>query len=126
MDSIFELILVITIAVFITTMAYKILPFRQWRAKKPGFTLFPKYIAKFDRPIPEIEAELEKIGFKKSQDKPYVYSRGKISGDFSAKAIKLKVEIDEENSQIKVCASFFGILFDTGDIWQLTSDIVTA
>ena len=65
---------------------------------------------------------LEKNQFKKIDNGKY--SRGKVYGDFSAKAIKLSVEIDEEKKQVKVYASFFGVLFDTGDIWKVTSEIV--
>ena len=52
------------------------------------------------------------------------YSRGKIYGDFSAKSIKLSVTINKKAKQVYVYASFFGVLFDTGDVWQVTSDIV--
>jgi len=34
------------------------------------------------------------------------------------------VAIDAEKKLIWVYAPVFGILFDTGDIWQLTSDII--
>lgn len=122
MNDILELVVIVVIAVVGFTFIYKISPFKTWRNKKPKFVLFPKYVAKFDKPVTEIESALEKIQFKKSSNR--TFDRGKIYGDFSAKAIKLSVDIDEEKSQIKVHASFFGILFDTGDIWQVTSDIV--
>ncbi len=112
----------VVVAVAGFTIVYRLLPFRTWNNKKPKFILFPKYVAKFDKPVSEIESALEKIQFKKISNR--TFSRGKIYGDFSAKAIKLSAEVDEKNSQIKIYASFFGILFDTGDIWQITSDIV--
>jgi hypothetical protein len=47
-----------------------------------------------------------------------------VYGDFSANSIKLTVEVDENNKKVTVHASFFGILFDTGDVWQVMSDII--
>jgi len=122
MNDIIELVVIVVIAVAGFTLIYKTLPFRDWNNKKPKFTLFPKYIAKFDKPIAEIESNLEKMQFNKETGNKY--SRGKVYGDFSAKAIKLSVDIDENNKQLKVYSSFFGVLFDTGDIWQVTSDII--
>ena len=122
MDDILELLIFVVIGVAGFTFIYKILPFKSWKNKKPKFTLFPKYIAQFNKPISEIEAALEKIQFKKNDNN--VYTRGKIYGDFSAKAIKLSVEINEEQKQIKLYSSFFGVLFDTGDIWQVAAEII--
>ena len=122
MNNILETLIIVVIAVVGFTFIYKIIPFKTWTNKKPKFSLLPKYVAKLDRPVTDLEAALEKIQFKKSKNG--VYTRGKVYGDFSAKAIKLAVEINKEKNQIKVYASFIGILFDTGDIWQVTSDIV--
>lgn len=122
MGEITELLIIVALAVAGSALIYKLLPYKKWSLKKPKFVLFPKYIAKYDVPISEIISALEKIQFKKGKDK--TFTRGKVYGDFSAKAIKLTVEVDEKNSQVKVYASFFGIVFDTGDIWQITSDIV--
>ena len=122
MNDILVLVIIVVIAVAGFTILYKLSPFKTWENKKPKFTLFPKYIAKFDKPVSEIESALEKIKFEKDSNR--TFSRGKIYGDFSAKAIKLTVEVDEMNSQIKVYSSFFGILFGTGDIWQVTADII--
>jgi len=122
MNDILELAIIVVIAMTGFTLIYKILPFRDWNNKKPKFALFPKYIAIFEKSTEEIESNLEKIQFKKESDNKY--SRGKVYGDFSAKAIKLSADIDEDTKQIKVYSSFFGVLFDTGDIWQVTSDII--
>jgi len=122
MNDILELVILVIIGVTLFTIVYKLSPFKSWKNKKPKFTLFPKYIAQFTKPISEIEAALEKIQFKKTTENNY--TRGKVYGDFSAKAIKLSVEIDEEKKQIKIYSSFFGILFDTGDIWQVVADII--
>ena len=122
MNDMLEMIITVVIAVAGFTLTYKLFPFKVWDNKKPKFTLFPKYIAKFNKPVADIETALERLQFKKINNR--AFTRGKVYGDFSAKAIKLSAEVDEKNSEIKVYASFFGILFDTGDIWQVTSDIV--
>ena len=124
MDELINLIVVVITGVIIFTATYKILPFKLLPEKKPRISLFPKYIATYNNPVSEIEKTLDALQFKKVD--AGTYSRGKIYGDFSAKAIKITVKINNEISQIKVYAPFFGIAFDTGDIWQLTSDIVNA
>lgn len=122
MNEIIELLIVVTIAVVGFTVIYKIVPFRKLASNKPKFTLFPKYIAKFEKNVSKIESSLLAQGFKKNENGSY--SRGKVYGDFSAKSIKLSVNVNEQSKEISVYASFFGILFDTGDIWQVTSDIL--
>lgn len=122
MNDIVELILIIIIGVTGFTLLYKLLPFRNWKNSKPRFTLFPKYIAQFDIPVDKLESNLATLKFEKQAEASY--SRGKVYGDFSANAIKLSVIINNEDKTIKVCSSFFGILFGTGDIWQVTADII--
>ena len=122
MDDIIELLIVIVVTVTILTVIYRLLPFKAWTDKKPKFVLFPKYIASFDKPVNEIKSSLENNQFVLVGNNRY--SRGKFYGDFSANAIKLSVDIDEDKKQVKVYASFWGILFDTGDIWKVTSDII--
>jgi len=122
MNDIVELTIFVIIGVTGFTIVYRILPFKEWKNKKPKFTFFPKYIASFDKPVSEIESALEKIQFKKNNKN--IYSRGKVYGDFSAKAIKLSVEVSEDKKQVKLYASFFGVLFDTGDVWQVMADII--
>ena len=124
MDSIINLVVMIIAAVLITTILYKVLPFRNLSDTKPGFTLFPKYVVSFDKPVADIESALTQMKFRKTESD--TYTRGKVYGDFSAKSIKLAVQIDQGQGQIKVYAPFFGILFDTGDLWQVTTDILNA
>ena len=122
-NEILETIVTVTMVVVGFTLIYKLMPFKKFKDDaKPNFTLFPKYSANFDAPVSQIKETLEELGFKALNDT--TYTRGKIYGDFSAKAIKLTVGINEEGKSIKIYASFFGILFDTGDIWQVTSDIL--
>ncbi|MFW5432145.1 MAG: hypothetical protein ACKE5M_02965 [Methylophilaceae bacterium] len=122
MNEILDLLFIAATAVIVFTVIYRIMPFKEFRPTKPKFTLFPKYIAKFEKPVDHIESVLVSQEFKKNENGSY--SRGKVYGDFSAKAIKLSVQINKEDNQVVIYASFFGILFDTGDIWQVTSDIV--
>ncbi len=122
MHEIIALTLLAAVAVGLFTLAYKFAPFEEYGPKKPKFTVFPKYIAKFDQPINKIESSLSALEFKK--DKNGIYSRGKIYGDFSTKSIKLAVKVDEQDRELRVYASFFGVLMDTGDIWQVTTDIL--
>jgi len=124
MNEILELAIFVVVGVVAFTVIYKLLPFKEWNNKKPKFTLFPKYIATFNKPVSEIEKALEKTQFKKNNKN--IYTRGKVYGDFSAKAIKLSVELDKDKNQLKIYASFFGVLFDTGDIWQVMADIINA
>ena len=122
MNHILALLAIVVVAVLGFTIIYKLVPFKVWGNKKPKFCLFPKYVAGYDRPVSDIVFALEKMQFKKTGD--MAFARGKVTGDFSAKHIKLAVVIDEANKQVKIFAPAFGILFDTGDIWQLTSDII--
>ncbi len=122
MNNILELLIIAIIAVVGFTIIYRLLPFRTWNPNKPIFTLFPKYVATFEKPVSEIESNLEEIRFKKISNN--IFTRGKIYGDFSANLIKLTAEVDENNKQVKVFASFFGVLFDNGDIWKVTAEII--
>lgn len=122
MNDVLELFLMMVVVVSIFTIVYRATPFKRFKGKRPKFVMFPKYIAAFERPVSEIETALEHNGFTKVNEG--IYTRGKIYGDFSARAIRLTVEVDGENNGIKIYASIFGILFDTGDIWQACSDIV--
>ncbi len=122
MSDIFKIVVIVVIAVIASTVIYRLSPFRIWRDVKPKISLFPKYVAKFDKSVSEIESNLKKMQFNKTGNN--IFSRGKVYGDFSVKSIKLAVEVDEVNKQIKVYAPLFGVLFDAGDVWQVTSDII--
>jgi len=122
MNDIMDTLITIVVAVIAFTALYRVLPFKAHKKEKPKLSFFPKYIAKFNKPINDIESSLSDLEFKKNENG--IYTRGKNYGDFSAKAIKLAVELDDQSKEIKVYASFFGIFFDTGDIWQVTSDII--
>ena len=123
MDNTLAIVLGAVMVVGLFTTIYKKLPFKKYGGSKPKLTFFPKYIADYQTPLEDIEQSLAILGFKATAD-PTFYYRGKVYGDFSAKRIKLSVQINEKDSQIKVQASALGILFDTGDVWQVTTDIL--
>lgn len=122
MNDILELVATIIVGVTAFTIIYRLAPFKEWENIKPKISFFPKYVAKFDKPLGEIESSLEAIKFNKIDSS--TFTRGKVYGDFSAKAIKLTVKVDDGSNEIRVYASVFGVLFDTGDLWQVTSDII--
>lgn len=122
MNNILELILIAVMSVAGFTVLYRLLPYKEHETIKPKFTFFPKYVAGFNIPVTEIESTLAASNFEQKNDG--IWSRGKVYGDFSANSIKLSVQIDRDNNQIKVYASSFGILFDTGDLWQVTTEIL--
>lgn len=124
MDNSLLIVVSAIMIVVASSTLYKFLPFKHHHGSRPIITLFPKYIATFQRPIEDIELSLAALGFKGTAD-PGFYYRGKTGGGFSAKSVKLSVKLDKENSTIKVQTSFLGILFDMGDIWQVTNDILT-
>jgi hypothetical protein len=68
MYEIAVLIIIVIIAVASSTFVYIIMPYKTWSNRKPRFTLFPKYAAKFDGPTTVIESAIERIQFKKSSN----------------------------------------------------------
>lgn len=123
MNDIMSLLMTAILVVMAFTGLYKLAPFKKHKGSRPKFTFFPKYISPFDNTLDQIESSLAALEFKKNGKD--TYTRGKIYGDFSIKAIRLSVEVNEQSRELKVYASFFGILFDTGDVWQVTTDILS-
>lgn len=123
MDYVFILLAVFCLIVF-SKYYYSNGPYKIWGSKKPKFVCFPKYIVKFEQPLSNISASLEKIGFVQSEGSNTTYSRGKIYGDFSAKHILLHVEISENKKSFCLYARTF-VLFDTGDLWKVCNEIVS-
>lgn len=44
-------------------------------------------------------------------------------GDFSAKAMKLRIVIEDKHKIVKVFAPYMGVIFDNGDLWVITNEI---
>jgi hypothetical protein len=92
-------------------------------AAKPNFVLFPKYLAKYQRTDDEIEKTLAELAFKQNP-LTGLYTRGKVRNGIFSKSIKLTISFDREKKEVAVYSSFACILYDDGEIWQLTTDIV--
>jgi hypothetical protein len=92
-------------------------------AAKPKFVLFPKYLAKYQRTDDEIEKTLIELAFSRNP-LTGLYTRGKVRNGIFSKSIKLTISVDREKKEVAVYSSFACILYDDGEIWQLTHDIV--
>jgi hypothetical protein len=117
----FIAVLVIGVALF--TYYYNSRPLKPLPSIKPRFEFFPKYIASYQRDDAEVELSIGQMGFRATGAKG-VYTRGTVRDGLKTKSIKLTVAIDREQKTISIYSTYFGILFDNGDIWQLTHDIV--
>lgn len=107
----------------LTFSKYKNSDFKIWGGKKPRLDFFPKYTAKFETSHSEVVEKLELLGFKADEIRSNVYVRGKVYGDFVASKILLNVELDPEAKSFNLYSPGF-ILFDTGDLWLLTKNLV--
>lgn len=124
MEKILVLAVLVFGAVTITTAAYHVVPFRNWKNKKPKLVFFPKYIVNFKGSAENVVDNLMEMGFKSNEKNPNIFLRGKVYGDFSAKSLKLCVEIIEEEKYIKIYAPYMGVFFDTGDLWDIGADAI--
>ena len=115
-------ILILALSVVIVlSIVYRLLPARRLPNKKPLISLFPKYV--FDvEDIEEFEKNLEKQNFK-IHDNLHYY-RGSYFGDFSAQWAKLCIKLDRENKQAEIASPLSVILFDTGDLWQISKELL--
>ncbi len=111
MSEVLEIGIYIISAVVITTAVYHILPFRKVGSKKPSFVLFPKYECSFSIPIEGVIKRVVELGFSLKPNSDYIYERGKVYGDFSAKAMKLRIVIEDKHKIVKVFAPYMGGYF---------------
>lgn len=118
-----QILLVVVIAVGSATIVYKLMPFRRWRDPKPSFVLFPKYVCRYERTDEDLIQALEELGFRQSHDGSTTFARGHAFGDFSARWMKLKIEVDPDAREFRVFAPAVGILFDTGDLWEIAREL---
>jgi hypothetical protein len=127
MSPIVLVLIVVCVAAVVTaaiTVYYKRRPFKSRGSLRPKIDLFPKYEVEFACSSDAIRDSLASLKFKPSSADPNQFSRGKVHGDFSAKAIKWHVQIFPGDSAFRLCAQWV-ILFDTGDTWQLIEDILS-
>ena len=118
-------VLIGTVAIAASALAYRRAPFRTHRPAKPSFVFFPKYEAAFGCSSDALRQALLSLGFKPGDPKKDTIDRGKWYGDFSLKLAWLRAEVDAERQRLRLYAPFL-IFFDTGDTWQLTQEIVSA
>lgn len=117
-----EPVVFVVAAVVAITLIYHLLPYRRWSEREPSLVFFSKYVASMNKPEADVEASVEKPGFTPGNAGEF-YARGSMFGDFSSAWIKLKVKVDRQNQEVSVAGGFFGVLFDTGDLWQLARDV---
>jgi len=111
-------------AIILMTLVYKVLPYKQWKNKRPSFVLFPKYIAQYSSSTEDVISRIQELGFIPVDQSNKRFIRGKAFGDFSAKWMKLEILLESEKQEFRVFAPFFGIIFDNGDLWKIISNIV--
>jgi len=118
-----EIIWVLSVIV-IMTLIYKVLPYKQWKNKRPSFVLFPKYIAQYSSSTEDIISRIQTLDFKPIGKSNKRFIRGKAFGDFSAKWIKIEILLEREKKELRVFSRFIGIIFDNGDLWEIISNLV--
>lgn len=116
-------IVVLVSCVGLLTVLYRRQPLKTMIPVKPGFAFFPKYLAHYQRSDDEVMMTITQLGFTRNE-MTGLYNRGTVRTGLSTKSVKLTLSIDLEKKEIAVYSSYFGILFDNGDIWQLMHDVI--
>jgi len=124
MDVLFVVIFAIAFVILMKVI-YVRASFKQWINKRPKFVWLPKYIVPFETTTEELLKSLEQNGFEPVDGSSQLFKRGKVLGDFSAKHLLLHVEILENQNAFKLFAGSLAI-FDTGDLWRASSEILKA
>ncbi|MCC0056695.1 MAG: hypothetical protein H6883_11215 [Rhodobiaceae bacterium] len=101
------------------SVLYHLLPFRNLPAQKPRIAFFPKYKWTHDKPA-EVRRRLADHGFKEAVSG--VFLRGSYLGDFSLRIAKMRVTLNEEG-HARIGSGGVFIAFDTGDTWQLATEL---
>ena len=123
MSEILSIIMVFAVSLGLLTFIYQRQPLKALPLIKPKFYLFPKFLAKYQRPDDEVENTLAELAFHQNP-LTGLYTRGKVRNGLFSKSIKLTISVDRERQEVAVYSSFACILYDDGEIWQLTHDIV--
>ncbi|MBN1899203.1 MAG: hypothetical protein JW827_10520 [Spirochaetes bacterium] len=106
--------------------------------EKPVISFFPKYYAtvrmtdsilKSNNPFSiTLDSRLEPFGFKLTKEFPeeLIFSRGSVSGDFSIKITKVNLKFKiPPSKEIRMDIEYgFMVLFDTGDLWKFTNELI--
>ncbi len=125
MEAIIVACVVAVLAIAVTTITYHLLPFRKPQEYTPRTTWFPKYVQDFSIPVEEVFERVKDLGFVARDGSRDEFDRGKIYGDFSAKAMKLRIKIERDNNTIRVFAPYFGVVFGKGELWKIAYDITS-
>ena len=144
MDAIDILIFSIPVIIILLVtlkISYTLRPPAQHSENKPTICFFPKYktqinlsleVVENSDPIRALSERLIPYGFRlyKSEKGFIKFTKGSFLGElryFSGARMKLNLKFTiplSQNSTVHVqYATFAGVLFDTGDLWNVTSDI---
>lgn len=116
-------IVALVTSVSLITLVYRRRPLLPLPPVKPRFIFFPKYIGSYQRDEADVEQTIKQMGFVRN-DRTGLYNRDKVRNGLRTKSIKLTIQMDRENKQVSVYSSYFGIVYDDGEIWQLTHDVI--
>ncbi|MFX1507947.1 MAG: hypothetical protein ACFFDC_17810 [Promethearchaeota archaeon] len=132
---------VIIILLVTLKICYTLRPPAQHSEKKPTISFFPKYkthinlsleVIENANPIHALAERLIPFGFRlsKSETDFIQFTKGSVFDElltFSGAKMKLILKFPiplSQNSTVDVqYATFAGVLFDTGDLWKVTSDL---
>ena len=122
-------------------ISYILRPPAQHSERKPTICFFPKYkttinlsleVTENSDPIRALSEKLVPYGFRLSKsEKDFIkFTKGSVLDErrtFSGEKMKLNLKFPIPLSQSSTVhvqyATFAGVLFDTGDLWKVTSDL---
>lgn len=107
------------LAVAALSLVYHLLPYRPLPEARPRLTLLPKYRVAIAGDPEALQRAARAAGF--SEGRPGTWHRGSFFGDFSARLARLTIRIVDQHFFIGSGGTV--ILFDTGDLWQIASDL---
>ena len=120
----------VTIGVlFVTTVLYRLLPFRTAGDRRPFLALLPKYKKRIvsSESDQALEEKLARYGFRKTKQRGATasFTRGSVLGDLSIELAKVDVgliRLNDKALEITVQAGWVAA-FDTGDHWKLITEL---
>ena len=104
-------------------------PLIAWLPKYHSVVCLPEKIINTPSATEALGKQLSLFGFKLVKDSPseLVFSRGSALGDFSIKIVKVNLKfgkpLTNETKLIIEYGSF--ALFDTGDLWKFSEDLIS-
>jgi hypothetical protein len=117
----FSAIVIAIVALTALTTAYKLIPYREIRDRKPRISFFSKFrkIIRLKINNNKLQSKLGSIGFKKvgTMNGYLQFYRGSSLGDFSVKLLKVKLQLNacgNDLSEFTLEAGWIAV-FDTGD-----------